>query len=129
MEPHKYNVEIPDINYYRKLIACQNACPVHTDARGFVNAIADSEFETGYISARQPNPFVSTCGRVCNAPCEASCRRGNIDSPVAIRSLKRFLTEKYGVERLMHLPSTREMNINFGVGLIGGPSSENSNTV
>lgn len=129
MESNKYNIEIPDINYYRKLIACQNACPVHTDARGFVNAIADGEFERGYISARQPNPFVSTCGRVCNAPCESSCRRGKIDSPVAIRPLKRFLTEKYGVERLMLLPSARKMDTKFGAGLIGGPSSENSGTI
>jgi NADPH-dependent glutamate synthase beta subunit-like oxidoreductase len=40
------------------------------------------------------------CGRVCAAPCEDFCRRGKIDAPVSIRALKRFVTEKYGVESL-----------------------------
>jgi len=38
------------------------------------------------------------CGRVCAAPCERSCRRGSIDAPVSIRALKRFVTERFGVE-------------------------------
>jgi len=38
------------------------------------------------------------CGRVCAAPCEDRCRRGKFDAPVAIRALKRFVTERFGVE-------------------------------
>jgi NADPH-dependent glutamate synthase beta subunit-like oxidoreductase len=45
-----------------------------------------------------PNPFPSICGRVCAAPCEAACRRGVIDEPIAIRALKRFACESGGVE-------------------------------
>jgi NADPH-dependent glutamate synthase beta subunit-like oxidoreductase len=45
-----------------------------------------------------PNPFASVCGRVCAAPCEDACRRGQIDNPIAIRALKRFVTEKFGPE-------------------------------
>ncbi|MDP2931029.1 MAG: FAD-dependent oxidoreductase [Chloroflexota bacterium] len=102
MVNQKYKVDIVDADYYRKTISCQNACPVHTDARGYVNAIAEGDYRAGYIMARQPNPFASTCGRVCNAPCEAACRRGNIDAPVAIRALKRFVCERYGVESKEH---------------------------
>lgn len=129
MSLNKYQVEVPDLEYYRRLISCQNACPVHTDARGFVNAIADNDFVKGYITARHPNPMVSVCGRVCNAPCETACRRGNIDSPVAIRPLKRFLTEQYGVEMLMHLPFTRMPTAKFGIELLEGISSSNSSTI
>src|SRR5207244_13533379 len=44
------------------------------------------------ISA-EPNPFPSICGRVCTAPCEDVCRRGEFDEPIAIRDLKRFATD------------------------------------
>src|SRR5574342_580197 len=94
----KYHVAIPDYGYWRRQIKCQDACPVHTDARGYVSAIGDGELEKAYIIAREPNPFASICGRVCAAPCEAACRRGDIDAPVGIRALKRFVTERYGVE-------------------------------
>jgi len=42
--------------------------------------------------------MASICGRVCAHPCETACRRGEIDKPIAIRALKRFLTERYGPE-------------------------------
>jgi len=50
------------------------------------------------LIARGPNPLASLCGRVCGAPCEAACRRGSLDEPVAIRALKGFVTGKYGPE-------------------------------
>src|SRR5574342_75875 len=94
----KYHVAVPDHGYWRRQIKCQDACPVHTDARGSVTAIADGDLEKAYIIAREPNPFASICGRGCAAPCEVACRRGDIDAPIAIRALKRFVTERYGVE-------------------------------
>ncbi len=103
----KYKVEIVDLDYYQKQISCQAACPVRTDARGYVNAVADGDYEAGYIRARQPNPFASTCGRVCAAHCEKACRRGKIDAPITIRAIKRFLCEPYGVEAISHLPTAR----------------------
>ena len=94
----RFQVEVVDSDYYRALISCQAACPVHTDASGYIRAISLGEYEAGYIKARQPNPFASACGRVCTAPCEAACRRGQIDSPISIRALKRFLCRQYGAE-------------------------------
>lgn len=103
-------VEVPDEGYHQRLISCQAACPVHTDARGYVRAIAEGRFEEAYLIARGPNPFASICGRICGAPCEAACRRGKVprvdddghfvanDRPVAIRALKRFVCELYGPE-------------------------------
>lgn len=104
------HVEVPDDGYHRRLISCQQACPVRTDARGYVRAIAAGRFEEAYLIARGPNPFASICGRICGAPCEAACRRGKIpvtdddgrfvgnDRPIAIRALKRFACECAGVE-------------------------------
>ncbi|MCC6406959.1 MAG: FAD-dependent oxidoreductase [Planctomycetes bacterium] len=103
-------VEVPGEGYHRGLVACQTACPVHTDARGYVRAIAEGRFEEAYLIARGPNPFASICGRICGAPCETNCRRGRVprvdddgslvahDRPVAIRALKRFVCERFGPE-------------------------------
>lgn len=86
------------LHFYDENIPCLAACPVHTNAGAYVAAIADGLDQYAYLTARLPNPFASVCGRVCAAPCEDACRRGEIDRPIAIRALKRFVTEKYGVE-------------------------------
>jgi NADPH-dependent glutamate synthase beta subunit-like oxidoreductase len=93
-----YTVELADVAYWRRQIKCQDACPVHTDARGYVRAIADGDHRRAYLIARGPNPLASICGRICGAPCEAACRRGDYDQPIAIRALKRFATERHGPE-------------------------------
>ena len=95
-ESSPWMVNISDSSYWRGNIPCQDACPVHTDARGYVRAIAEGDFRKAYLIARGPNPLASMCGRICGAPCETKCRRGNIDKPVAIRSLKRFITDLHG---------------------------------
>jgi NADPH-dependent glutamate synthase beta subunit-like oxidoreductase/ferredoxin len=93
-----FNVVIPDYAFWKQNIKCQTGCPVNTDSRGYVRAIADGDYDKAYWIARLPNPLASICGRICAAPCELACRRGGIDSAVSIRALKRFVTEKYGVE-------------------------------
>ena len=80
------------------MVKCQHACPVHTNACGYVTSIAEGRYEDAYRMARATNPFASICGRVCGAPCEVNCRRGDVDESVAIRALKRFVTERFGPE-------------------------------
>ncbi len=93
-----YKLEIPDLDYWQRLIPCQRGCPVRTDSRGYVIAIGEKRYLDAYKIARGPNPFASICGRVCGAPCEVECRRGLIDEPISIRALKRYVTEQFGVE-------------------------------
>jgi NADPH-dependent glutamate synthase beta subunit-like oxidoreductase/NAD-dependent dihydropyrimidine dehydrogenase PreA subunit len=93
-----FKIVIPDYKYWRQNIKCQTGCPVDTDSRGYVRAIADGDYEKAYWIARIPNPLASICGRICAAPCELACRRGMIDAAISIRALKRFVTQKYGVE-------------------------------
>lgn len=95
---HKYQVEVPRAGYWRRQIKCQDACPVHTDARGYVRAVAEGNDELAYLIARGPNPLASICGRVCGAPCEAACRRGDYDESISIRALKRHVCEGFGPE-------------------------------
>ena len=99
MDLTKYRVTPTNLDAYVRNIPCQQACPVHTDARGYVTAIAQGDYERAYRIARAPNPFASVCGRVCNAPCEAACRRGKVEpgEPVTIRALKRFVNDRFGI--------------------------------
>jgi NADPH-dependent glutamate synthase beta subunit-like oxidoreductase len=99
MEQPLYQIQPPDAtDYWIRMIKCQDACPVHTDACGYVTAIAEGRYQDAYRIVRATNPFASICGRVCGAPCEMNCRRGAVDSPVSIRALKGFVTHQFGPE-------------------------------
>ena len=89
------HARLPDLAHWKAQVKCQTGCPVQTDAGRYVQLIADGRDKEAYLVARAPNPFASVCGRVCAAPCEDACRRGEIDRPIAIRALKRFVTERY----------------------------------
>ena len=102
---------------------CMMACPAHTNAGRYVGLIAEGHFEEAYKYARGPNPLASICGRVCAHPCETACRRGQIDKPISIRALKRFLTERYGPESKypIQVNAGREApKLPFKVAVIGG---------
>jgi formate dehydrogenase beta subunit len=98
--------QLPNLEHWTAQVKCQAGCPVRTDAGRYVQLIAEGRDEEAFLVARAPNPFASVCGRVCAAPCEDACRRGTIDAPIAIRALKRYVTERYGVESLR--PGTQD---------------------
>ncbi|HUH11892.1 MAG TPA: FAD-dependent oxidoreductase, partial [Longimicrobiales bacterium] len=89
----EFLVQPVDASWLQCNIECQEACPVGTNCRGYLNLAAEGRFEEGYILSREPNPVAAMCAYVCSAPCERACRRGDIDRPLAIRAMKRFLVE------------------------------------
>ncbi|HKZ51156.1 MAG TPA: FAD-dependent oxidoreductase, partial [Dehalococcoidia bacterium] len=95
---------------------CQVACPIHTDARGYVLLSSVGRFEEAFQVASDGNPLVATCGRACSAPCETACTRGEIDKPIAIRRIKRFLADRHAERRRdvqveVHPPTGRRIAI------------------
>jgi len=106
----RYKDKKVDRDWLNTNFPCMMACPAHTNAGRYVALIAEGRFEEAYKFARDPNPLASICGRVCAHPCETACRRGDIDRPIAIRALKRFLTERHGPE------SKHPVDINAGRG-------------
>jgi formate dehydrogenase beta subunit len=98
------NIDWLDSNF-----SCMAACPVHTEAGRYVGLIEEGRYREAYHVARRPNPLASICGRICAAPCETACRRGTIDQPIAIRALKRFVTERFGVESMVDLEKLKEV--------------------
>ncbi len=98
------NLEWLDTNF-----PCMAACPVHTESGRYVALIEEGRYKEAYHVARRPNPFASICGRICAAPCEAACRRSTLDEPIAIRALKRFVCERFGVESMVDLDKLKEV--------------------
>lgn len=114
MSEEKYQVKIPDIDYFRKMIKCQDACPVNTPSGSYVNAIADGDYLLSYALARGPNPFAPICGLICAHPCEKACRRGSIDEPIAIRTLKRFAVDAFMEATNSDIFKSAELSSAFG---------------
>ena len=98
------------------LAPCQVACPAGTDAGRYVGLIGAKRYDEAYAVAAEVNPFPSVCGWICTAPCETACRRGVLDEPIAIRTLKRFAAE-HGHLPPVDPPAVRRTE---KVGIVGG---------
>ncbi|MFH1538183.1 MAG: FAD-dependent oxidoreductase [bacterium] len=72
---------------------CKMTCPAHISVQGYVNLIGESRFKDALDVIRMRMPFPSICGRVCYHPCEEKCNRKDVDEPVAINQLKRFVSD------------------------------------
>ncbi|MEE8472831.1 MAG: FAD-dependent oxidoreductase [Dehalococcoidia bacterium] len=77
-----------------KLAPCEAACPLNMRVSDYASAIGRERFSEAYAVMREATPLVAVCGYVCHHPCEASCIRGQVDEPIAIRALKRFVADQ-----------------------------------
>ena len=73
---------------------CSHTCPAGVDVPRYLRFIGLGQFDQALAVIREKIPFASVCGRVCPHPCEAKCRRGQVDEAIAIRALKRFAAER-----------------------------------
>jgi NADPH-dependent glutamate synthase beta subunit-like oxidoreductase len=72
---------------------CKAHCPAHMNVQGYVRLVAQGKFAEALKVMKEDNPFPAICGRVCDHPCESYCSRGEIDAPVAINMIKRFVAD------------------------------------
>ncbi|MBN2331595.1 MAG: FAD-dependent oxidoreductase [Deltaproteobacteria bacterium] len=80
--------------YRSKLTApCMDACPIHLDIPTYVECIREGKFQESLEVIRERLPLPGVVGRVCVRPCEDHCRRANLDEPVSIKFLKRFVAD------------------------------------
>jgi NADH-quinone oxidoreductase subunit F len=75
------------------IATCSNRCPGEVDVPAYISLIAEGRNEEALLSHMERNPFPSMCARVCPHPCEQQCRRETVDSPIAIRAIKRFMVD------------------------------------
>lgn len=84
----------PPGTYKPKTVApCSNACPAHLDVATYVEFVKERRFEESLDVIRNMTCLPGTLGRVCVRPCESNCRRANLDEPISIKYLKRFVAD------------------------------------
>jgi len=102
---------------------CENACPASINVPGYLSLIALGRHKDAYRLIHQENPFPAACGRVCTHPCEAKCRRAQLDEAIAICSLKRFATDYAFKQDAALIDDNVAPPKGISVGIIGaGPS-------
>lgn len=103
---------------------CRNACPANVFIPGYMSMVAAGKIDDAYRLIRQDNPFPAVCGRVCTHPCEDHCRRAQVDEPLAICSVKRFigdyaLRDDYSIPTVEPLTATGKKISIIGAGPSG----------
>jgi len=92
--PITYNIEKKD------RAPCVMTCPAGVNIQGYVQLIGQGKYEAAVRLILERLPLPGTLGRVCPHPCESQCRRQEVDSPVAIRDLKRFAADQVDMSAL-----------------------------
>ncbi len=72
---------------------CRDGCPAGTRVQGYVALTSKGKFPEALDVVRETLPFPAICGRACHHPCEDQCNRRDVDEPVSIRALKRFISD------------------------------------
>ncbi|MDY6072557.1 MAG: FAD-dependent oxidoreductase [Eubacteriales bacterium] len=96
--PEMWNENYRDTNrincYDTGTAPCKTACPAHIAVQGYIKMAAQGRYQDALALIKKNNPLPAVCGRICNRVCEDECTRGDIDSPVAIDEIKRFIAEQ-----------------------------------
>ncbi|TKJ19339.1 MAG: hypothetical protein CEE43_15625 [Promethearchaeota archaeon Loki_b32] len=99
---------------------CVVGCPAGVDVQGYVSLIAEGKFQESIDLIRETNPLPYLCGRICTAQCALNCNREHFDDPVAIRELKRFVsdweTEHPNQSKIKPVPQNKEKVAIIGAG-------------
>ena len=78
---------------------CVATCPTHMPIPEYISAVRDGDYETGLKLLYDSNPFSQICGKICTRRCETTCAASHEGDPIAIRWLKRHITEQVPFER------------------------------
>lgn len=95
--PDKWN---PDYRTNRKNVVdtgtspCKTQCPAHIAVQGYIKLAAQGKYREALELIKHENPFPAVCGRICPRKCESACTRGDIDEPVAIDEIKKFIAQQ-----------------------------------
>lgn len=123
--PDKWN---PDYRTNRKVIVdtgsspCKAECPAHIGIQGYIKLASQGRYTEALELIKHENPFPAVCGRVCPRYCESACTRGDIDDPIAIDDIKKFIAEQDLNMEHRYVPKLKH---NYGkkIAVIGGGPS------
>jgi len=98
----------------RRIPPCENACPAHVKSQDYVDLIIKGQYQESLNVIRERCPLPSAIGRVCPHPCESACNRGEIEEPVNICGLKRFVADyirENSNEEIKYLENKKEKKV------------------
>lgn len=108
--PDKWN---PDYRTNRKNVLdsgtspCITQCPAHIPVQGYIKLASQGRYTEALELIKKENPFPAVCGRICPRTCESVCTRGNIDDPIAIDDIKKFIAEQDLNADIRYIPKKR----------------------
>lgn len=73
---------------------CKAQCPAHVPVQGYIKLASQGRYTEALELIKTENPFPAVCGRICSKRCEDACTRGDVDAPIAIDDIKKFIAEK-----------------------------------
>lgn len=100
---------------------CKATCPAHISVQGYVALAAEGRYSEALKLVKEENPLPAICGRVCHHPCESACKRGEVDEPVAIDSIKRFIADLDLRSETRYVPEIRQRREEKVAVIGGGP--------
>ncbi|MEG1541545.1 MAG: FAD-dependent oxidoreductase [Oscillospiraceae bacterium] len=99
---------------------CKTACPAHIAIQGYIKLAAQGKYTEALELIKKENPFPAVCGRICPRACESECTRGDIDSPIAIDEIKKFIADKELSADIRFIPKKRHDYSDKKIAIIGG---------
>lgn len=101
---------------------CKTACPAHIAVQGYIKLASQGKYMEALELIKKENPFPAVCGRICPHGCESECTRGEIDEPIAIDEIKKFIADQELDSNKRFIPERRH---EYGkkIGIVGaGPA-------
>ena len=86
---------------------CKTACPAHIAVQGYIKLAAQGRYTEALELIKKENPLPAVCGRICPHGCESACTRGEIDEPIAIDEIKKFIADQDMNEATRFIPKKR----------------------
>lgn len=128
---HRWSNKDWDLNYrenHQDVVStgtapCKTACPAHIGIQGYIKLAAQGKYSDALKLIKEENPFPAVCGRICNRRCESECTRGEVDQPVAIDEIKKFIADLELREGGRYIPQKRYDYSDKKIAVIGaGPA-------
>ncbi len=86
---------------------CKTECPAHIAVQGYIKLASMGKYTDALELIKKENPFPAVCGRICPRKCESECTRGDIDEPVAVDEIKKFIADQELKKELRYVPKKR----------------------
>ncbi|NCB74987.1 MAG: FAD-dependent oxidoreductase [Clostridia bacterium] len=102
---------------------CKSTCPAHIAVQGYIRLAAQGKYAEALDLIKKENPFPAVCGRICPHACESECTRGEIDQPIAIDEIKKFIADQELRADVRFVPKKRHDYSDKKIAVVGaGPA-------